>query len=383
MYVETGLSASHSVEAEENIIEPLLDFDIFNDVTVQRSLTQYPHLNFENKTQTVKSILKLLWDKFLNVSIFEQFEKFDQVLAVIGIRGHFVHQFEVFLLGLYFIDFINKKNTLFDKSSLNDAIKVWLIVSTAHDFGYPIQDGPSSLLEISKMYKTFGFNEISNSVKKCSVDVKGGRKQELNDIIARNTISEKNLFDFISSKIHESSLLTVEQSIVLLEKLSRDNDHGYISSCILINLIKKKDRKTKKAINILGQAVAAIALHNHDKYLSGRRVLSCKKNIFSVLLFVIDNIQDWSREIIKEEGLSTCKIKKVSSANVNNLIEIEFLLDHILWLPDLKIRTKSWLEKKVSKLATLSDKDTLKTMSLSLKYVTSKGEIIFNSIIDF
>lgn len=80
--------------------------------------------------------LKMNYSKFLEVSEPPLYNIFLRAKQEKPYRDHYLHQFQVFLLGLYIIDKLRSK---LPSNKSNNIEKQWLIASSFHDMAYPIE----------------------------------------------------------------------------------------------------------------------------------------------------------------------------------------------------------------------------------------------------
>ncbi len=139
----------------------------------------------------------------------ERFESFLQQFYP-EYREHFVHQFQVFLLGTIILGhLLQEPSKLFENGEINvkkdNLAKGWLLASSIHDFTYPLQqydkfsseffkeqlsiDEPLSFLELKGIYveKTFltRVEHLLSKLEKDFVDTAGWEKTKLYNEIRR------------------------------------------------------------------------------------------------------------------------------------------------------------------------------------------------------
>lgn len=83
--------------------------------------------------------IKRLWVKSdKEPGLFDTVEKFEKVLQRMqDYRDHFIHSFNVFLLGYYIINKLEIPQSDFKSNDVNLS---WMLAATFHDVGYTIQD---------------------------------------------------------------------------------------------------------------------------------------------------------------------------------------------------------------------------------------------------
>jgi hypothetical protein len=239
-------------------------------------------------------------------------------------RGHYIHQFNVFLIGHYLLNMIMEKERVRDifKKCSNRPNFTWVLTSTFHDIGYPMERIDQILegyfemfLKVDLPYKieierllTPVFFEYIKYLAEIQVDLKTGKRTHLGEICLRD-------WNFHS---------------ILLKNL-RKKDHGIISAISLIHslltvekLAEDKDWYFGTFPNEIMPACHAIAIHN-------LRIKDMKiyfnTQPFAFLLRLCDEIQDWGR----------------SSQGVDQsaLIQLETKLDEERPIINLTLRTES------------------------------------------
>ena len=114
-------------------INSIKDEDLFNRERIKTIL------------DTIEKIWVFIHNKVETKLIFDDYSDFERNLFLLpSYRGHFIHQFNVFLLGYYILNkllnVINKddRKRIFDKTEFHENF-VWMLTSTFHDMGYPIE----------------------------------------------------------------------------------------------------------------------------------------------------------------------------------------------------------------------------------------------------
>lgn len=210
--------------------------------------------------------VKKLWKEFLgleypNPSIQIKFEEI--FLKEFSYREHFLHQFQVFLIGSHIIDklYDSRKKTLEDFSDKYGApLEIaWLAASTYHDFNYSTQKYQSWLIEYLQEVLRFDNKKVIDELSKLNLDFATVRENYL-------STSEK-LFSVICEKCQNKSE-TVKDTInlFLYEKIVTKRNHGLLSGITLLKIYNKTKKGKKQIISYEGieQAALAIALHDED-----------------------------------------------------------------------------------------------------------------------
>ncbi len=192
-------------------------------------------------------------------------------------REHFLHQFQVFLLGYYLI---NKKKSLreillnhlkkIDPScDLDDVLTVWFVASMFHDFAYSVGKMETWLRNYFERVKVPDKFQIGWA-----------------DIFSRYEVEKTNLVQLI---FHNSNKSRNEIATLMRDVFIDDHDHGLMSGLILMNTLHKRINKA-----LLREACCAIALHTDTVY-SKFGKLEIDRFPFAFLLVYCDNTQQWGR----------------------------------------------------------------------------------------
>lgn len=174
-------------------------------------------------------------------------------------REHFVHQFQVFLLGTIILGhLLQEPSKLFENGEIDvtkgNLVKGWLLASSIHDFTYPLQkydefsseffkeqlriDEPLSFLELKGIYveKTFltRVEHLLSKLEKDFVDTAGWEKTKLYNEIRR----------FFYYEITEKK------------------NHGLMGSSYLLKKFEGKDREILS--NLVLPAAVASSMHDDE-----------------------------------------------------------------------------------------------------------------------
>lgn len=170
-------------------------------------------------------------------------------------REHFVHQFQVFLIGAYVLDNIYSEIAKeFYKKYKCRIETVWLAASTFHDFSYGLQNFDIWLLQ---------FFEDTLRIKNSQT------KENLNFLNIDSAMIRESLYDKIVkiTGLLKSDWAENEKEDVirfLYEKAVRDRNHGVLSAISLLKLFDES-HEIKQKINLKGILEAAIAIGCHDE----------------------------------------------------------------------------------------------------------------------
>lgn len=201
--------------------------------------------------------IKNLWSNISNVEYPEiQRQLEDILLRNSEYRDHFLHQFQVFLLGAYIIDRLydgNERCIAAFKSKYKCPLEeAWLFASTYHDFNYSIQ-------RYGIWSKEF-FSQALNTTGELS-------SLRLDAAFVRENFLLK------TGEICEA--LGIEMNHVVMnffyEQATEERNHGLLSALSLLKLFENSGKR-KMSHSALVQAAIAIALHDENiwKAFSGR-----------------------------------------------------------------------------------------------------------------
>lgn len=251
----------------------------------------------EVKLETVRNAVEGLWTRAQKVEtskMFLDFESFEKVLFQSSneYRGHYAHQFDVFLLGYYILNRILETDAPAAeklKTSTNPNF-TWMLAATFHDMGYPIQ-------QIDEWFSAFlkTFLKIDSTY---SIEIERILTPVFFDYL--KFISEEH-YNLLTEAIAPSSVSPVKDWAFhshLQEELRR-KDHGVVSSLLLIHSILTQEKIAKSPDWFFSTfpkeilpACHAIALHN---------LQDVPKNFgkcpYAYLLVLCDSIQDWQRSL--------------------------------------------------------------------------------------
>lgn len=173
-------------------------------------------------------------------------------------RDHFIHQFQVFLIGAYILDEMlsikpyRKAIISFEEVNKCKIEDAWLAASTYHDFNYGLQNFDDWLLKFFSETLFITYSETRERINTLNLDAAMVR-ESLVDIIYRLV----EALDLEEDQIK----LTCR---FLYEKATRDRNHGVLSALSLLKLSEKQKSKIKIEDKGLLQAALAITCHDED-----------------------------------------------------------------------------------------------------------------------
>ncbi len=289
----------------------------------------YPFLEANDYSEVVK-VARKLWTEFLGVDdstakgldFFRDFESLLKLDLERKYRDHFLHQFQVFLLGTRIIDDLYDTiseiySTSLSGKAIDHAVELaWLAASTFHDFAYPVErysqwdeelfrrllgaPSPTSL-QLERIFVEEGFveylDQIASHLDRAADNSCGkwcyGQETMVNEKLRR----------------------------FLMAKIVRDKNHGVLSAVAWLKKVRS-DKHTARNEQfmtwIAAPAATAMALHDMGVWrpLSGKPVpwnesqtcwdsecislkhttcLNLKNMPMAFLLAYCDCVQEWGR----------------------------------------------------------------------------------------
>lgn len=273
----------------------------------------------------VLSNVRELWTARLGLEYPEIHRHLEEILLRENMyRDHFIHQFQVFLIGAYILDKMYSIKTFkkilndfekFYKSKIEDA---WLAASTYHDFNYGLQKFDIWLLR---------FFQDTLSIKNEEA------KENLNKLNLDSAMVRESLADSLTKM---AKLLNLNENAekktikYFYEKVVRDRNHGVLSALSILKLCEVQ-KNLKINFNAMLQAALAIATHDEDiwealcgckGYLGGSNTCdgNCSRNLYrkkKVAIYKQDIYSDcghgevrcesWERNLMQESVLKKIK----------------------------------------------------------------------------
>jgi len=226
-------------------------------------------------------------------------------------RDHYLHQFQVFLLGLGIIDKLISGNHQ-DIGNYPNIDKQWLITSSFHDMAYPLQlydVWAREFFEKSLGIPDIGISDLkSHFVEKSLLSTLGFLVTEL---------CKKHFGEPL-----EGNWLHKEKDLVLFlyDRVTRLKHHCLLSSIFLLRQAQLLERPDLLD-DLFVPAGLAIALHHHERIWKplghgrdeiwrnlpkNRRLssLAFKTNPLAFILIFCDCVQEWGRPTLQKESLS-------------------------------------------------------------------------------
>ncbi len=246
------------------------------------------------------SVIKRLWRDRFDLEYPNVQKDFESILLLNPkYRDHFLHQFQVFLLGAVILDGLYRTRLISTFNRVNRARieDAWLAAATYHDFYFPIQLTESWMTQFFK--KFFDFTR-----KKIPLELK------FEEIIIRDEFLYKmqSLCKVIGCALDDCLIRFI------IERVAVDKNHAVLSAFGLFREFNGNEKLSENAINI---AAASILLHDKPNWecFSGKFDNSnkqdweqelCCRNLLPQLQFMslpiafllafCDSVQEWGRE---------------------------------------------------------------------------------------
>ena len=303
----------------------------------------------EDKYESVLASITKLWvNSEKNPSLFKDTKDFEQLLMRKGqpYRDHFVHSFNVFLLGYYLINklsYMYPAKRYFGQTGQNSNL-TWMLSATFHDVGYPVQETESWL----NMFfdKFFGVNpnfsvNISQILPAIYVDFMRMISYYQQD--PKQSLLHNNAFQFMDWSFYN------ELGSGLFNK-----DHGVLSALMLCHRMAIREGFLGDVANsrdrwdfLYNHLPASHAIGTHTASVQ----VSFAKHPFAFLLVLCDEIQDWGRPSNKEN---------------NDIIELRDISIEGLEIPTIRFYIEA-SENRRDRLTDVLDKRLKKDNSIKIE----------------
>jgi len=234
------------------------------NIVYKRELNKFSNqYRIENRDdfEIANSYIATLWKKRLSMKYPVVHMHMEEILQRRArYREHFVHQFQVFLLGIYILDklYANEKvekiKDSFKKKYNCELEDAWLAAATFHDFNYGLQDFDTWLLDYLK--ETLFMTDV---VAKQSVNI-----LNLDAAMMREYLYEK--LKEITKIIKKTKNKEKEIIKYFYEKCVRDKNHGILSALSLMKLWDKYSSKNLLKKEAILQSAFAIAIHDEEMW---------------------------------------------------------------------------------------------------------------------
>lgn len=318
---------AHDESAKRGLVAAFLDgklppWDLRTNKKLERLLATYP---FQYGPETIsKAIIETLEamkpGATLGLSI-ETFKDFESFLVASGFRGHFIHQFEVFLLGLNILmaawekaGSADERKKIFGSESASVLADAWLLTAMGHDLGYPVQSAKLIAKKLSDLYVTMGYRELAKEFK-LGEGSRYAKWEPTLQYVSLDTTSvdfTRRFFmleELVLTSISETFGTTDSTSAKdFVKTMIEDDNHGVVSALMLAGKIVwnqlQLSHSTGKSLEqffnttegkLAKMAIAGVALHDCPRQSKVFDEFTFYDNPIAVTLYLADNLQDWER----------------------------------------------------------------------------------------
>jgi hypothetical protein len=363
------LNSNHfNPEAEKAIIRELLDCHFFKISAINKRLANLPSGFHEARVEYICEILDGLLFPKRTQKFFGTFRNLDVFLTATGKRAHFIHTFEVFVLGFILISKIwhtsRKRNECFQGRSAKYIFNTWLLASSTHDLGRPLEISTKIARRLAELYKQY--NLISTAEQFENVANINLAEKEISLTRAEINGSEVDIKQHIVSSI--SSVLAIEEdeALGLVDKMISTNNHGYMSAAILCQIWLKKlgdltgirdnirlKEKYKYFSKSLFESMGAVSVHALDKTddsLVGN--IAIDNNPFAFILFIADNLQDWERPSVSDQKWPIYYLGDFAVVD-DEKISLSYIAKYENWDDETKERIKEAFQNKINTIKSI------------------------------
>lgn len=319
-----GIAGANPVKFDEtNIDRRLLEhLNSLKSVLYAPELQQIAndYLSYEKDDYTFAlEWAKNLWDKYFHLHYPDIHEKLEPMLKELypKYRDHFLHQFQVFLLGSILIDHLIASGKIdYERNTLS---KGWLLSATFHDFAQAVQ-------KYDHWNKTFFKESLKIDVLE-ALELKKHYFENTFLSSAEHIISSLGR-SFCDFKEQDKTENYNKIRHFFYHQITEKKNHGLLSSLSLLKRFEEND----DFHTVILPSATAIAIHDEGIWqaLSGVQGkpdevewitnlctlkplsrLKLKTQPLSFILILSDNIQDWGRRF-KDPKLE----KSFCSANI-------------------------------------------------------------------
>jgi len=226
-----------------------------------------------------------------------------------GTREHYLHSFQIMLMGCIIIDkfykeFVRYYKNVFPNERDFSIEYIWMMVSIFHDIGYPSQKADDLIGEL------YGYRE---EIDITGLDKIANKADYLQAAIQLQSFIRHCCCPRIRNNWSPEMVEDEDSSIkdILREHLIIHRSHGVTSCFQFITKLLRESKATSNRpfrpliVKHVIPAVASIALHDRSIWEKFRKLKIFPINIcrfpFAVLLIFLDSLHDWKRNSSYEE----------------------------------------------------------------------------------
>jgi hypothetical protein len=376
-------SGMFSATAEKKLIDRLLKAPFVDDPRLRMRLASYVLQEAWERDRIVLQLAKFFFREDFPAGLFAVEREFDFVLGATGRRGHFVHQFEVLVFGWALIDMLfnydARVHEAFHFTTKREIFSVWLATSLVHDFGYPLQMGSDVMKKFSEWYRALGMSEVAD-LYTAAQEQYDTKKTEGLKRLASQSWRESGVRAVVLEGLQEALGFDQPTAEDLLRDIESEKTHGHSAAMLLCARCFQswQDRGisavTPLDMTRLKFSTAAICLHDlSDTLYKYRGKIEFWRNPYAYVLFLVDNLQDWSRDLRRNEGWPSYNLVKVEEGDGS--LGLSYILTYDKWTPELEQKAKDSIEEKSKKLALLARPDPPLNFRIDVSFrTTSRGQ---------
>ncbi|MFX1276247.1 MAG: hypothetical protein ACFFBP_24125 [Promethearchaeota archaeon] len=259
------------------------------------------------------SRLKLIFVKDIINNITSRYE--DLLGTLVKYREHFIHQFQVFLLGYCIINkskivqeiILHHLKNKDENFCIDHALKVWFLTSCFHDYSY-------SFVKMDKW--------LNNYLEQIGIDYEQNIDWET--VLKKTNPEFTELVNVLCKKASEPDEKTFRDK--LEKSIKDDQDHGIMSALLLMVKLKREEDLNPKLYEIVCEALAFHTITIPSKGQNTKfkfKDLNILDSPFAFLLVLCDNIQEWGRiEMMNKKIEYDIKLKEIDIINGTDNTEI-------------------------------------------------------------
>lgn len=346
----------------------------------------------------VRDLFSELWATQIGIAYNDFLKTFDPALQHIfaetkdnGIvyRDHYIHQFQVFLLGLYVMDKLY--DDVVEKSKCKKPEISWLMISSFHDIGYPIQ--------LYDQWSRKFFQEVFDVTEDIArIEIKS-KFVEQSFMNATNCLIARLCSVFCNEELKGDWLADKKELLrFFYRSITEAKNHCILSGVSLLRMLCKEEYRDKITIDkmtfeqiwgdIIIPSALTIALHDSGVWGELRNketwqqahekvplpVLRFDDDPLSFLLIFCDNIQEWGRP---SKSQSDEKNRKGKTFYLRDLqYDPQKGFNVTIWTPNYAKTAKFFKDKKteLGEIETFLQQPSDVKFAIRLEDENNKGE---------
>jgi hypothetical protein len=369
-----------STEAEKKLIDRLLKAQFIDDPWLRRRLASYVLAETWERDRIVLQVLQFFFRGKFHAELLGIIRELDSVLAALGKRGHFVHQFEVLVFGWALISMLVDSDPeiqkMFGFLTPREVLMVWLTASVVHDFGYPLQMGSKVMKKLCTWYDVLGMTELAELHKSTEEQYESERAEGLARV-GMQVWSGLDVNSVLLEALQEALLVDRTDAERLVEGIQ--TNHGCSAAVVLcLKCFQSWESEGTTiatpgfSMNPLKLAMAAICLHDlpdtHKRYIGK---IDFHRNPYAWMLFLVDNLQDWNRDLRPNEEWPSYNLVRVHEEHGG--LGLSYVLTHEKWTPTLEEKAVKSIEEKSQRLQLIARPDPQLNFQIKASFRTSHG----------